>query len=781
MIITSLAEVTDEIGEKFGAIGVTEMRGDLIGAKAEALALGFEFDDVADTITTLSSEFGFTTDEIKGMTTGVLDTAKALGLTTENAAQLVGILMSVTDMSAEETQNFMKTAELIATAAGVAPGIVTADMADSAEEIAGFSKDTGENMIRAASKAAQLGMSLADVAEIAESLLDFQTSIEAEMEASMMIGRQLNLQRARELALAGDLSGMMDAVLDQLGGEAEFNRLNVLQRKSIADALGTTVAQMSELFKRSGKTTNQLMRMSAVTDDMLEDIVGPEAISNITWLGNQFKVWGTKLLAKVAGWLDENKSLVMEMADGIKTFVTWLGKGVAFLAEQWKYVAFITGAILSWKVIKGIFTGVQTGIGLFKSLGDNAEKVSKNVPKPGAGTGLGSLSEGLKKMGTGKVLFGALNLIPAAIGMVAIIPGIPAIMFFGKAKLNKLATNLSSLAFGLTSLGTGRVTAGAANLILIGIGGLAAIGAIPFLSYMMIPTLLNLDATMPALALGLTSLGAGTVTAGAGNLALIGIGGLAAIAAIPFLSFIGLFGGGISVGLTALARGLTALGGAGVAGLIGVGLIAALGVAMIPFGYALSLVAPFFKEVVIAFEKLAPLGTDLFTVAAALGLVGLSLSTLGVGGILSGIFAGAALGQIETLASFSDPLTQTATAFTNITTSISSMEPSITIVNGMTIALSGLADSLAQINSQGFLALPILGTLATLGAIHTLIAGTAEPAGESEVHDKVVDGKIKTLTGEIVGLRSDMKEYFADDKLSIAMSRKFASNLRAIG
>jgi hypothetical protein len=97
----------------------------------------------------------------------------------------------------------------------------------------------------------------------------------------------------------------------------------------------------------------------------------------------------------------------------------------------------------------------------------------------------------------------------------------------------------------------------------------------------------------------------------------------------------------------------------------------------------------------------------------------------------------------------------------------------------MTIALSGLADSLAQINSQGFLALPILGTLATLGAIHTLIAGTAGPEGESEVHDKVVDGKIKTLSGEVVGLRSDMKGYFADDKLANAIARKITSKFGA--
>ncbi len=798
VIMTSLAEATDEIGESFGAIGVTEMRSDLIDAKADALALGYEFSDVADVITTLSSEFGVSVSAAREMTGGVLDTAKALGLSVDNATQLVGTLMAVTDMSAKETEDFMKMAEVIAFSAGIAPGIVTADMAESAEEIASFSKDTGENMVRAATKAAQLGMSLADVAEIAEGLLDFETSVSAEMEASMMIGRQLNFQRARQLALTGDLSGMMDEVLGQLGGEAEFNRMNVLQRKSVADALGISVAQMAKLASRAGKTTEELMRMGDVTEDMMDKMVGKESLSKITWLGNKFKVWGTKLLAKIAGWFDQNKSLVFEMVEGAKKFAGWLGTAANFLAQNWKWAVLFAGA---WASIKmGLWVASLTkGTGIIGTLFKHMKGIETVTPKPGSGTGLGSLSEGLKKMGTGKVLAGALNLIPTAIGMVAIIPGIPAIIFFGKANLKKLYFNLSALGRGLTQLGTAKVTAGAANLALIGIGGAVAIAAIPFLSFMMIPTLANLTITMGALGIGLTALGTGTVSAGAGNLALIGLAAGLAILSIPFLSFIALTGAFVGTGLGLLAAGLIALGGAGVVGLIGVGLIAALGVAMIPFAFALSLVTPLveaFGVVLVnvvgalaggisqvifsiagAFEKLALLGPDLLTTAVGIGAISLALMSFGGGSLIAGI--GSAIGSffggdpVEKFQAFAD----LGPGLNQVATSIAGMEPSIAIVSGMTIALSGLADSLAQVSSQGFLALPILGTLATLGAINTLVAGFAPPSEESEVHDKAVDGKIKTLTGEIIGLRSDMSNYFADDKLSIAMSRKIGSKL----
>ena len=50
-------------------------------------------------------------------------------------------------------------------------------MAGSAEEIAGFTKDGGENIAEAAVQARQMGLSLSTTAKIAEGLLDFESSI----------------------------------------------------------------------------------------------------------------------------------------------------------------------------------------------------------------------------------------------------------------------------------------------------------------------------------------------------------------------------------------------------------------------------------------------------------------------------------------------------------------------------------------------------------------------------------------------------------------------------
>ena len=75
------------------------------------------------------------------------------------------------------------------------------------------------------------------------------------MEASLLLGRQINLDRARQLALSGDQEGMMQEILKQVGGEAEFNRLNVLQRRALAESVGQSVENLSRLVRNNTATT----------------------------------------------------------------------------------------------------------------------------------------------------------------------------------------------------------------------------------------------------------------------------------------------------------------------------------------------------------------------------------------------------------------------------------------------------------------------------------------------------------------------------------------------
>lgn len=106
-----------------------------------------------------------------------------------------------------------------------------------------------EEIARAVVQTQKLGLSLKDAASIADGLLDFESSIANEMEAELMLGKNLNFESARMKALTGDIAGAAQEVADQFGSAEEFSRLNVLQQRSLAQAAGLTVDQLSDAVR----------------------------------------------------------------------------------------------------------------------------------------------------------------------------------------------------------------------------------------------------------------------------------------------------------------------------------------------------------------------------------------------------------------------------------------------------------------------------------------------------------------------------------------------------
>lgn len=99
-------------------------------------------------------------------------------------------------------------------------------------------------------QAQKLGITLEQTRKISESLLDFQGSIEAELEAELLTGKQLNFERARALALQGKTAEAAKELLDQVGGLDEFQKLNVIQQNTIAKSVGMTADEMADAFKQ---------------------------------------------------------------------------------------------------------------------------------------------------------------------------------------------------------------------------------------------------------------------------------------------------------------------------------------------------------------------------------------------------------------------------------------------------------------------------------------------------------------------------------------------------
>ncbi len=247
--VTSFLSKSLEVKQSLGTSAVESARlaGNMSAAGATAKLLGGSSEQAQAAVSAMVDEFG-------SLSVVSLETSLSLGkmvassgLTGENAAKLLKSMDSISGASVETNIALIESAEALARAEGVAPGKVLNDIASDTETFAKFGKDGGQNLIKAGIAAAKLGMSMSDIAGIANNLLDFESSIEKQMEASMLLGRQINLDKARELSLTGDLEGLAKEVKNQVGSEAEFNAMNVVQRQALADAIGTSVADLGKM------------------------------------------------------------------------------------------------------------------------------------------------------------------------------------------------------------------------------------------------------------------------------------------------------------------------------------------------------------------------------------------------------------------------------------------------------------------------------------------------------------------------------------------------------
>jgi hypothetical protein len=114
---------------------------------------------------------------------------------------------------------------------------------------------------KAVANAETLGMNMKEVAAAGRQLLNFEDSITKELEAELLLGKQINLERARAAALAGDQVTLQNELQKNIGSFSEFTKMNVLQQEALAAAMGMTSDQISDiLFKQEiqGKTAKEL-------------------------------------------------------------------------------------------------------------------------------------------------------------------------------------------------------------------------------------------------------------------------------------------------------------------------------------------------------------------------------------------------------------------------------------------------------------------------------------------------------------------------------------------
>lgn len=151
----------------------------------------------------------------------------------------------------------------------------TRQVLDEANKISGALRLNLEKapggLVKAVAQAKMLGLNIEQTARMAGKLLDFESSIESELEAELLTGKELNLEQARLLALKGDTAGAAAEIAKQVGSSAEFAQMNVIAQQSLAEAAGLTVDELSDALRKQEGIASEAGKSSDRTAEQAEN------------------------------------------------------------------------------------------------------------------------------------------------------------------------------------------------------------------------------------------------------------------------------------------------------------------------------------------------------------------------------------------------------------------------------------------------------------------------------------------------------------------------------
>lgn len=357
----------------------------------------------------------------------------------------------------------------------VSQGQVLRDVAKTSDAIKLSLANNPTALANAAAQARRLGMDLNGVNKIAESLLNFESSIEKELEAQLLTGNQMNLSKAREMALTNDLEGLGREIFNNTVDINKFGQMNVLAQQAQAEALGMTRDELARVaYLRALETGMTEEQAAAAANVNAEDMKRLTAQENFTASIN-------KLVSALAP--------VMEIISELVS-IPFLGPAIAGAALLIPSLGILAGSLTSIGTLFGINTVAATTntVATTAQTAANTGLATSNTAVTATGTATSGV---FASMGAALGSFGvsAAAAIPVLLSIAAVAGGI-GLAFMGLAQALKtipdilkeitlekaasvavLATSFASLAAGLAAV----ALAGPMALpVLLAAGALAA-------------------------------------------------------------------------------------------------------------------------------------------------------------------------------------------------------------------------------------------------------------------------------------------------------------------
>ena len=277
LAVRAIRKASFDLSEDLG-VSRKEAKGllpELKGSQMAFEAIGMDGNKIQSTLKEIGSEFGSLENMTVANARNIEMFAQNAGVAGSEIVKFNKVMMDLTGSSFDVSTNMAKTAVNMAKSANVSSAKVLSDMASSAGEFAKFSMQGADGFAAAAVEAAKVGASIQGILGAADKLLDFESSITAQFKAQVLTGKQINTERARQLSLDGDIAGLTAEIQSIVGSVGDIQTLNVIQRQSVADAIGISVADLLRISR--GEAAQQ----TKTTVDVLENGVIPVLVEGL--------------------------------------------------------------------------------------------------------------------------------------------------------------------------------------------------------------------------------------------------------------------------------------------------------------------------------------------------------------------------------------------------------------------------------------------------------------------------------------------------------------------
>ena len=229
---------------------------------------------------------------------------------------------------------------------------------------------SASKMAEAVVQAKMFGLTLEQAEKISSSLLQFESSIESELSAELLTGKELNFEKARQLALEGKTAEAAAEVARQVGSSKDFTKMNVIQQEALAKAAGMErdeLAQslidkeaMAKMNKQEGATAKEKFAnlVKEVGMEKAKAQLGDEA------LANQFQQQSVQ--ERVALATEKLKEVFIQIAEPVLAIVSPLMNLVGSVLPLINVL--LQPIVYTFQFISDIISSIVSGISESKGL-----------------------------------------------------------------------------------------------------------------------------------------------------------------------------------------------------------------------------------------------------------------------------------------------------------------------------------------------------------------------------------------------------------------------------